>query len=416
MRVEILNTGTELLLGAAVNTHLAHLGQQLFSVGLRIGRQVCVPDGEIIKEAMREAFPRCDILIVTGGLGPTSDDITRDVVAEMLGLPLERDTRIFELIRERYRKFGREINDVIARQAEVPRGATILANDHGTAPGLYVPPRPFAGATSPHVFLLPGPPRELRPMVATQLLPRLRELQAEQGREPEATRTFRIVGLGESQVEELVGPRLLAIPGLELGYCARSGEVDLRLIGTPAAVEQASAIVRAEGALREHLISETGEALEEVVIRLLRERQESVSTAESCTGGALASRLTNVPGSSQVFTGGFVTYANPAKERVLGVPASLLAEHGAVSEPVAAEMARRARSLLRTDWAVSTTGIAGPGGTREQPAGALFFALAGPNEHVEVKFRQFHVSDRETFKQLATQAALALLRQRLASR
>lgn len=414
LRLEVLNTGSELLLGAAVNTHLAYLGQQLFRVGLRIERQTTVPDGPAIAELMREAFRRCDILILTGGLGPTSDDITRDLAADLLGVPLERDPAVVALIRERYQKFGRTTTPQIERQAEVPRGGEVLPNPHGTAPGLYLAPRAFEGALSPHLFLLPGPPRELRPMVVDQLLPRLAAIRAATGAPVQAMRVFRIFGLGESQVEEKVGAALLALPGMELGYCARTGEVDLRLIGPTDTVERGSALVRAEPAFQGFIVSENGEQLEEVVVRLLTEQGKTLATAESCTGGGLANRITNVPGSSQVFLAGPVVYSNAAKESILGVPAALLAEHGAVSEPVAASMARQARARFGTDYALATTGIAGPGGaTPTKPAGTLYFALAGPGDEVVVKHRVLHVTDRESFKYLATQSTLNLLRMAL---
>src|SRR5215813_14201135 len=168
MRVEVLNTGTELLLGGAVNTHLAFLGQQLFHIGLRIERQTCVGDGPAIGPVMQESFGRCEVLVVTGGLGPTSDDITRELVADFFGLPLDRNEEILAVIKDRFAKFGRQINATIARQADVPRGMTVLSNPHGTAPGLYLPAGAHAGKPTPHVFLLPGPPREMRPMVVAE--------------------------------------------------------------------------------------------------------------------------------------------------------------------------------------------------------------------------------------------------------
>lgn len=411
LRLEVINTGSELLLGAAVNTHLAFLGRKLFEVGLRIERQTAVPDGRSIAEAMRESFRRCEILLVTGGLGPTSDDITRDLAAELLGVPLEVDVTVLKKLGEYYQRFGRPTTPQIERQALVPQGGEVLPNAFGTAPGLYLPPRPHGAGFSPHIFLLPGPPRELRPMVVDQLLPRLERIRAAKGGALPAMRTFRIFGLGESQVEQLVGDALLALPDLELGYCARSGEVDLRLIGPHATVERGSALVRAEPGLHGFIVSENGEELEEVVIRRLRERGQTIATAESCTGGALANRLTNVPGSSQAFLAGPVVYSNAAKESLLGVPSALLAEHGAVSEPVAASMARQVRERCGTDYGLSTTGLAGPGGaSKDKPAGTLYFALAGPDGTVEVKHRVLHVTDRESFKYLATQCALNLLR------
>lgn len=411
MRLEVINTGSELLLGGAVNTHLAFLGEHLFPVGLRIERQTAIPDGPVIAEALREAFRRCEILLVTGGLGPTSDDITRDVAAELLGAPLERDAKVLEHLRAMYVRFGRPTTPRIERQADVPRGAEVLPNRHGTAPGLYLPPRSFGAGYSPHLFLLPGPPREFRPMVVDELVPRLARLRAANGQPVPAMRTFRIFGLGESQVEQRVGEALLALPGLELGYCAHIGELDLRLIGPRETVERGSALVRAEPTFQGHLVSETGETLEALCVRRLAERSQTVATAESCTGGLLASRLTNIPGSSQVFLAGPVVYSNAAKETMLGIPGPLLAEHGAVSEPVAAAMARNVRQRCGTDYGVSTTGLAGPGGTAEKPAGTLYFALAGPDGAVTVKHRVLHLTDRESFKYLATQCALNLLRE-----
>lgn len=455
MRIEVLNTGSELLLGSAVNTHLAFLGERLFSLGLRIARQECVPDGAAIGDALRETFGRADVVIVTGGLGPTSDDLTRDLVAELLGRPLSPDERVLEHICEIYRRFGRPVSESIARQAQVPRGAQVLWNPHGTAPGLYVPAAPpevaispdavaalitsagsahdpragieavtpplLASATAaPHLFLLPGPPRELRPMVEAELLPRLRALRdAGRSGPPPEMRLFRVIGIGESQVEEMVGDRILtAHPSVEVGYCARSMEVDLRLIGPQAEVEAAAMLVRATPGLPEHIATETNESLEEVIVRLLRAQDRTLATAESCTGGLLAHRITNVPGASAVFLGGVTPYANAAKERLLGVPREILAAHGAVSAETAGAMASGARRLLGTDFALATTGLAGPGGgTEQKPVGTVFFALAGPREgDVVVKHRRFPHRDRETLKQLSTQAALDLLRRALAPR
>ncbi len=414
MRVEVLNTGSELLLGAVVNTHLAFLGQQLFGIGLRIERQTCVPDGAVIGPVMRETFPRCDVLLVTGGLGPTSDDLTRELVAGFFDLPLERDETVYAMIKDRVAKFGREMNESLARQAFVPRGMTMLPNPHGTAPGLYLPARTHQGQAAPHLFLLPGPPRELRPMVLNEVLPRLRELRAKAGGATEAMKVFRIVGLGESQVEEMVGPALLALPNLELGYCARSGEVDVRLIGPAETVARAAAIVRAEPGLREHLISETNETIEEIIVNLLRKRGATLSSAESCTGGLIAHRVTNVPGASKVFIAGPVTYANSAKVQALGVAPALIDAHTAVSGEVARSMALGVKHAFQTDFSIATTGVAGPdGATPESPVGTVFIAVAGPGDEIEVKRRQFFVSDRETFKHLAAQAAFYLLRRKL---
>lgn len=417
MKIEVLNTGTELLLGSVVNTHLAFLGEELFKLGQRIERQECVPDGPAIRDALRGSFARkVDVVLVTGGLGPTSDDLTRDIAAELLGRPLEADPAIIEDITRKFARFGRkEINDHIARQAQVPRGAQVLYNHHGTAPGLYLPASSATvGETSaPHLFLLPGPPRELRPMFSEQVAPILKDLIPTGERAP-GMRVYRLVGIGESWVEERVGPALDALGGLEIGYCARSGEVDLRLIGPLKTLARAEGVV--VPALREFLVTSTGETMEAVIVRLLTDQKKTVAVAESCTGGLLAHRLTNCVGASNVFPLGLTTYTDEIKIKVLGVPQKTLETHGgAVSAPVAAAMAVGARRVAGTDYALSTTGFAGPnGGTEDKPVGTAFIGLATPDGAEPTVVRQFYpTTDRETFKFRASQMALDLLRRAL---
>lgn len=404
MHVEVINTGTELLLGHVLNTHLRFLAEALFPLGLRIGRQVTVPDGLVIREALVEAAARAEILLVTGGLGPTTDDITRDVVADWLGLRLVHDEEIMRAITERFARRGLALSARIGLQALRPPEATVLPNEHGTAPGLYLPPT----ARSPHLFLLPGPPRELHPMFTASVLPILQKVLPPR---PElAMRNYRTAGLGESAVEELVGAPLLAL-GLEVGYCARPGEVDLRLIGSAEALARAEKIVAAQ--LGAQLVSRDQSSLEKVIVDRLSARGETLATAESCTGGLLAHRVTNVPGASAVFLEGFVTYANEAKTRALGVDAALLRAHGAVSREVAAAMAEGARTAAGVDHALATTGIAGPGGGSDaKPVGTVFIALATKLGPTTVEQHRFP-TDRETFKDLTAQTALDLLRRRL---
>ena len=404
MHVEVINTGTELLLGHVLNTHLRFLAEALFPLGLRIGRQVTVPDGLVIREALVEAAARAEILLVTGGLGPTTDDITRDVVADWLGLRLVHDEEIMRAIAERFARRGLALSARIGLQALRPPEATVLPNEHGTAPGLYLPPT----ARSPHLFLLPGPPRELHPMFTASVLPLLQKVLPPR---PElAMRNYRTAGLGESAVEELVGAPLLAL-GLEVGYCARPGEVDLRLIGSAEALARAEKIVAAQ--LGAQLVSRDQSSLEKVIVDRLSARGETLATAESCTGGLLAHRVTNVPGASAVFLEGFVTYANEAKTRALGVDAALLRAHGAVSREVAAAMAEGARTAAGVDHALATTGIAGPGGGSDaKPVGTVFIALATKLGPTTVEQHRFP-TDRETFKDLTAQTALDLLRRRL---
>jgi competence/damage-inducible protein CinA-like protein len=402
--VEIINTGTELLFGSVVNTHLAYLGLQLFSLGLRVDRQTTVPDGLAIADVVREAASRSRLVIITGGLGPTSDDVTREVVAELTGRTLRFDESVFSKIEAHVLKRGFRFSDAIKRQAYVLEGATVLPNDFGTAPGLYLPATP----AFPDLFMFPGPPRELRPMFQVYATPIIRNIV---GHSDLRAMVFRTAGIGESAIQELVGADLATIPAIEVGYCAHVGAVDLRLIGTGSAVEQGAIIVRDK--LDSYIVSADGRALEEIVVELLTKRNETLAVAESCTGGYLASCVTNVSGSSAAFLEGNVTYSNEAKIRALGVPGPVIERLGAVSEEVAAAMAEGARARSGASYALSTTGVAGPtGGTEEKPVGTVFIGLASATGSTEVQ-KLFFPSDRLTFKQVVTQRALDLLRRRL---
>ncbi|MDQ6764626.1 MAG: nicotinamide-nucleotide amidohydrolase family protein, partial [Verrucomicrobiota bacterium] len=260
-----------------------------------------------------------------------------------------------------------------------------------------------------HLFLLPGPPRELRPMFHESVLPILHTVVP--GGSAKECRTFRIAGVGESVVEAAVGPQLLALPEVELGYCARLGEVDVRVLGPESALAEAERLLR--GAFPSSIFTTANETLEEVVVSMLAEKNETVATAESCTGGYLASRLTNVPGASKVFLGGYVPYSNASKIAALGVEASLLQEHGAVSVPVCRAMAERALNITGATHALATTGIAGPGGgSAEKPVGTVCFALASATRETNVQQRRI-LAERESFKRLVSQYTLELLRQRL---
>lgn len=408
MQAEVINTGSELLLGLVTNTHLGFLAGELAPCGVTITRQVCVPDGPPIEEALDAALGRADIVFTTGGLGPTTDDITREAAAGLLGLPMVPDDAILSGIRERFARRGLAMAERVARQAMVPVGAEVLPNPHGTAPGLYFPPTVLGSRRARHLFLLPGPPRELRPMTQDHVLPKLRTvLPLSSQRE---RRIYRLTGIGESQVEERIGKKLEEGGELEVGYCARPSEVDFRLIGPADSLAKVEPEIRA--AVGEWIYSH-GEALEAAVVALLREKQLTLATAESCTGGSLAGRITDVPGASDVFLAGYVTYANSAKENALGVPASLIASHGAVSEPVAAAMAEGARRVSGAKFALSTTGVAGPGGgTESKPVGTVYIGLASENHPTTVR-RCFFPLDRVTFKHMTSSAALDLLRRQV---
>jgi nicotinamide-nucleotide amidase len=408
MRVGLINTGTELLLGDVQDAHLAFIAREIFPLGLRIEERRTVPDTDAIGRTLAELLPAYEMLFVTGGLGPTSDDITRETVADLLGLELRQHPELLESLRQRLRLRGIKWAAGIARQADVPSGAQVLPNENGSAPGFYLKANINPRISSSHLFVLPGPPRELQPMFRKYVMPILRSLAPSSAIEQ---RVYKVAGVGESSVEEAIGEKVLAIPGIELGYCARPGEVDVRIIGKPEAIQQADAIIRS--ALGFSIFSTADETLEEVVVRLLTKRNQTLATAESCTGGLIADRITNVPGASGVFIAGYVCYANQAKINMLDVDPKLVEKHGAVSEPVARALAEHARACAGSDYALATTGVAGPtGGSPQKPVGTVYIALASDGLETIVK-RFFFPTDRETFKQLATQSALDLLRRKI---
>ncbi len=408
MRVVVLNTGTELLLGDVQDAHLAFIARELLPLGLRINERRTVPDGAAIRDGLLELFARCEIFFVTGGLGPTSDDITREIVADLLGLELRTDSELLASLRQRLAARAIKWTSSIARQAEVPVGAQILPNENGSASGLYLNANINPLIPSPHIFVLPGPPRELQPMFHKSVMPVLHSIvQVPASIE---RRLYKIACLGESTIEQAIGDKVLAIPGIELGYCARPGEVDVRIVGEPDIVSRADLLIKKELGLS--IFSENDETLEQVLVKLLTSREETLAIAESCTGGLLANRITNVPGASSVFLAGYICYANEAKIHMLDVNPEFIEKHGAVSEPVAHALAQHARTRARSTYALATTGIAGPsGGSPEKPVGTVYVALATPTEILVKKL--FFPSDRETFKQIAAQAAFDLLRKKL---
>lgn len=409
MRIEIVNTGTELLLGRVLNTHAAYFGRELFKLGLRVQRQVTVPDGAEIRSALTEAFPRSDVVLVTGGLGPTSDDMTREVVADLLHRDLFIDEGILSTIHEMFRERGLEQNPQNDRQAMVLQGAIVLPNAFGTAPGMYLPPDRKVG--SPHLFLLPGPPRELEPMYQRQVMPLLKEILQEMHESAPVWRNFRIFGVGESNLASVLDPLLSRMSGLELGYCAQLGEVDLRLIGEADSVEAFSTVVRRE--FYAQIVVENEDPIEKVVVNLLAEKGETVSTAESCTGGLIASTITDVPGSSSVFHRGYVVYSNEAKREMLGVGKEPLDTHGAVSDEVVREMAEGCLKNSGAHHAIAVSGIAGPGGgSPEKPVGTVYVALATAGMET-YSARYFFPVDRRSFKLRVVRLTLDLLRRRL---
>lgn len=418
MVIELINTGSELMLGRVLNTHQQWLCRQLADRGYIVSRQVAVADTATeIASAVREALARADLVVTTGGLGPTSDDLTREAIAGLLGRELREDPALVTHIEAFFAARKRRAPPRTRVQALVPQCAVVLPNPHGTAPGLLIEvnPNPFrsSGAAS-WLVMLPGPPRELRPMFLESVAPWLARTFP-----PPADwccRTLRTTGIGESAAQELLEKPLapLVARGLDVGYCARPSQVDVRLAARGPDAQRC--VAEAEAVVRERLgpfiYGVEEEELEAVLVRLLTARRQTLALAESCTGGALAHRLTNVPGASAVFRAGIVGYANEAKETFLGVRADTLSKHGAVSEPTAREMAEGARQRAQTDFALAITGIAGPaGGTPEKPVGTAFIALA--TERQTRVIRVFNPLDRETFKQVTTNQALDLLRREL---
>jgi len=418
MVVELLNTGSELLLGRVLNTHQQWLCRRLADLGYVVNRQVAVPDraGDI-ESALKEALGRADLVITTGGLGPTSDDLTRELIAGLLGRPLREDASVLAHMTRFFEQRKRQMPERTRVQALVPEGATVVPNLHGTAPGLAMElrPNPYrATAESSWLIMLPGPPRELRPMFVESVVPLLGRVLPR----PSAfvCRTLRSTGIGESVVEEKLSTPLqpLVQSGLELGYCARPGQVDVRLVGAgPGAedlVQQAEEIVRGE--LGHWVYGTEDDELENVILQVLTERKQTLAVAESCTGGCLSNRLTDIPGASAVFVAGLVTYSNAAKQEFLGVRTATLEQHGAVSEPVAREMAEGARARTHATYALALTGIAGPGGgTPAKPVGTVYIALAGGFKTVVEQF--MNPWERETFKQVSANQALDLLRRKM---
>ena len=429
MNVEIVNTGSELMLGRVLNTHQQWLCRRLADLGHVVTRHVAIADtGSAIQNAVREALSRADLVITTGGLGPTSDDITRELIAELLGKKLVANNDVLAHIENFFLKRGRPRPAKTTVETLVPEGAEVFLNATGTAPGLAmrVADRSWemgVGAeTSPSAIshlssapvkwlvMLPGPPRELRPMFDAFVVPLLKR---EFAGEIFICRTLLTTGIGESRVQEMVEADLqpLVRRGLEVGYCARPGAVDVRLVAGGAAAEklvtEAEAVVRKN--LGENIFGADDEELEQIIVKSLTQKKKTLALAESCTGGLMANRLTDVPGASAVFIGSVVVYADAAKEKFLGVRAETLAAHGAVSAAVAREMAVGARDKFGSDFALAVTGIAGPGGgTAEKPVGTVFIALATAHG-VEVK-KFLNVWDRATFKQVTATQALEWLR------
>lgn len=408
MQASFLAVGSELLGTERVDTNSLRVARLLESYGVETVRKAVIGDSiEGIRRELESMAAETDLVFVSGGLGPTADDVTREAAAAAFGRSLESEPAIIEDIREKFRRMGREMAEVNRRQALVPSGAEILANPRGTAPGLRI------ASEAATVFLLPGVPRELKGLLESAVEPWLREHTSGEVQE---RRILKVSCVPESELEQQVAPAYGEFGREAFTILAKPADISLWMTATGPAEERRQRLDRMEARLRElvgrAVYSDRDEGLEAAVGRLLEAAGKTVSTAESCTGGLVAERLTRVPGSSAYFQGGAVTYSNELKTRLLGVPEEMIARHGAVSEEVARAMASGGRERLGTDYCLAITGVAGPGGgSDEKPVGTVHFAVAGP-EGVHHRRRQLP-GDRDRIRFQSSQIVLEILRRRL---
>src|SRR5215469_4385441 len=411
MNAEIVAVGSEMLTPDHVDTNSLYLTSELNKLGVEVvSKYVVGVHLDRLAAVVRLALSRSEIVILCGGLGPTEDDLTRDAVAAALDRKLIYNTEIAEALEQRFARLNRKMAEVNKRQAFVIDGAAILPNDRGTAPGQWVEE---SGAV---LMLLPGPPHEIKAMFERQCLPRLTRLVPQQ---VIRTLELRVAGMGESDLDQLIAPVYKKYQNPATTILAGAGDIQIHFRARCDTQAEADALLcevsgPIEVLLGDRIYSRTSESIEAVVGKLLLERNATLTVAESCTGGLLGERLTSVPGSSEYFLGGFITYSNALKTELLGVPLEMLAEHGAVSKPVAEAMAEGARRRAHSTYALSITGIAGPGGaTEEKPVGTTYVGLANANG-TEVLHRQV-LGDRARIRMFASQLALDFLRRKLSS-
>jgi nicotinamide-nucleotide amidase len=406
---EIIAIGSELLAPDRTDTNSLWLTEKLNSLGIEVKLKTIVGDDDArLEEAIRDAVRRSKVVITTGGLGPTEDDITRKITARALGRRLLLNETVLAEIRQRFQTFGVAMPERNSRQAMVIEDAEILPNPNGTAPGMFISHEGTA------IVLLPGPPREMKPMFENHATPRL---AGRVGSLRVVRRLLRVAGLGESAVDEKIAPIYTQYDNPQTTILFNQSEIEIHLTARGRTEIDANTLLdrlseQIEERLGNAVFSFAGEKMEEVVGLKLAVGGYTLSVAESCTGGLIAQRLTEVPGSSKYFIEGVVAYANDAKTRTLGVEPILLLEHGAVSAPVAEAMAEGIRKRAGTDFGLSVTGIAGPGGgTEEKPVGLVYIALA---DDVKTEHRKLKLpGDRQLIRWRASQAALDMLRRRL---
>jgi nicotinamide-nucleotide amidase len=409
LTAEIIAIGSELLTPERTDTNSLWLTEKLNGVGIEVKLKTIVGDDDArLEESIKDALRRSRIVITTGGLGPTEDDITRKIAARATGRRLLLDERVLAGIREKFARWGRQMPEVNSRQAMVIDGAEVLDNPNGTAPGMYLE---HEGRS---VVLLPGPPREMRPMFESQVLDRLAE---KAGDVRVVRRVLRVSGLGESAVDERIAPVYTQYKNPQTTILFNKSEIEIHLTAQGKTEQEAELLLdglagQIEERLGEAIFAFRGERMEEVVGLRLAVTGFTLAVAESCTGGLVAQRVTAVPGSSVYFREGVVAYSNEAKVRLLGVPSDLIAEYGAVSAQVAEAMAEGVRERAEADFGIGVTGVAGPGGgTEDKPVGLVYIALAD-DAHTEHR-KLLLPGDRTLIRWRASQAALDLLRRRL---
>jgi nicotinamide-nucleotide amidase len=406
---EIIAVGSEMLTSQRIDTNSLYITDQLNALGVEVRRKLIIGDDRpMLTSAVQDALHHAGIVILTGGLGPTEDDVTREAVAGALGRELVFSQEICDGIEERFRRRQRKMAEINKRQAYVVEGAEVLPNANGTASGQWIE---HQGRV---VILLPGPPGELKPLFAQECVPRLvRLLPAQVIR----TRFYRVTGFTESDLDALIAPVYTKYANPSTTILAAPGDIQIHLRARCRSEEDAERLLAEVGEpieelLGRHLFSRNGDPLEAIVGTLLRERAATLSIAESCTGGMLGERITSVPGSSDYFVGGFVTYTDGMKTDSLGVDPELIAQHSAVSKEVARAMAEGARNRTGSTFAVSITGEAGPESSTGAPVGTIFVGFVGPDAPPEA-VRYAMPGDRPRIRGFATQAALDLVRRRL---
>jgi nicotinamide-nucleotide amidase len=409
LSAEIIAIGSELLTPTKTDTNSLWLTEKLNEIGIEVKLKTVVGDDALrLEEVIKDALKRSDVVITTGGLGPTEDDITRQISAKAAGRELIYHENLAEELRERFKRWGREMPEINKRQAFIIDGAMILPNPNGSASGMLV------NLDGNYLAIFPGPPRELMPMFENFVLPELANLT---GEIVFRKRILKVSGMGESAIDEAIAPIYSKYNNVQTSILFNKSEVEVHLTAQSKTAEEAD--FRNEEIANKILetlglavFSTTGEEMEEVIGKLLLERGKTLSVAESCTGGLIGERITNVSGSSEYFIEGAVTYSNGAKIRTLNVPPELIEYHGAVSAEVAEAMAKGIRERAQTDFAISVTGVAGPtGGTEEKPVGTVFIGYA---DKTQVKSRKIVLpGDRYLIRWRSSQAALDILRRNL---